>query len=643
MDYDVRINKIIDANKDEFKTVTSLLNALRKELDKFDYDGDYRKLSHFLIKINEIVPRLGDRKQKIINAEIVRLHKQVKDIIKNRPNYLKKENPNFGELRNIIGNLEGMNISYMYSYVEKYDGDAYNLIKYLIFEEKNLVFVKYAFDKYPHLVNVRDKNGNCILLEVVAKYLKAINKYTRDGFLKFNDDLFYYDEVLENLLNSSKIDYSSDLKAAALSKVELFLNRVNSNFYSGEVKKKLIFWVNELIEKLEENSYDETLSHLSYKTDVSIDFHESVLSEARRFNVRNLKSEFEKRIGNQDEYIVTIDGEGAEEIDDGLSVKKLENGNYLLGVHISDPSGYISKNSLLYEEANRRTTSIYSPLERTSSMFPESYAKDHMSLTQGKNRLATSYYLEITPYGEILLDRCVFKKTIVNVNKKLTYDEFNILSKSGSDNKRLDETVEMLLEVTDLLSKRIIMDENYRIAKREASNVSGTNIIGSSSSEKLVEYAMLAANSTVASYAANKGIPFIYRGHEMSKDYLAKIEYFDKKFRENPTSENYEVFVKLLRNTYPSAFYTTDSKIKHMGIGVEHYSHITSPLRRFADCLANEALNLMYFGQVKDDCEVYELENRLKEGCRYINEKKTSIDYFTDRYVKVKSKIIDKK
>jgi ribonuclease R len=276
-------------------------------------------------------------------------------------------------------------------------------------------------------------------------------------------------------------------------------------------------------------------------------------------------------------------------------------------------------------------------------MFPESYAKDHMSLTQGKNRLATSYYLEITPYGEILLDRCVFKKTIVNVNKKLTYDEFNILSKSGSDNKRLDETVEMLLEVTDLLSKRIIMDENYRIAKREASNVSGTNIIGSSSSEKLVEYAMLAANSTVASYAANKGIPFIYRGHEMSKDYLAKIEYFDKKFRENPTSENYEVFVKLLRNTYPSAFYTTDSKIKHMGIGVEHYSHITSPLRRFADCLANEALNLMYFGQVKDDCEVYELENRLKEGCRYINEKKTSIDYFTDRYVKVKSKIIDKK
>jgi len=636
IDYDVRIKKIDDANKDEFKKVISLLNALRKELLKFDFEGDYQKLSHFLIKINEIRPNLSDRKQKIINAEIVTLHKQVKDIIKMRPSHIKKDNPNFMELKNIIGNLEGMNISYIYSYVEKYDGDAYNLIRYLLFEEKNLMFVKYAFDKYPHLVNVRDKNGNCILLEVVDRYLSAIYKYTKDGVLRFNDDLFYYDEVLESLLSSVKIDYRSDLQDIALGKVESFLTRNDLSKYKGEVKSKFVFWINELIEKLEEESYEETLSHLSYKTDVAIDFHESVLSESRRFNVRTLKPEFERRVGNQDEYIVTIDGEGAEEIDDGLSIRKLENGNFLLGVHISDPLGYVSKNSLLYEEANRRTTSIYSPLERTSSMFPEVYAKEHMSLTQGKNRLATSYYLEITPYGEILLDRCVFKKTIVNVNKKLTYDEFNSLSKTGSSNERLDVTINNLLEVTDLLCKRIIMDENYRIANRESINVSGTNITGSSSSEKLVEYAMLAANSTVASYAAKNGIPFIYRGHETSKDYLAKIDYFDKKFRENPTSENYEVFVKLLRDTYPCAFYTTDSNIKHMGIGVEHYSHITSPLRRFADCLASEALNLMYFNEVRDDKEVYMLEERLKEGCRYINEKKTSIDYFTSRYVKVK-------
>jgi len=636
MDYDLRIKRILDSNKDEYKKTITLINTLRKELSKFDYSGDFRGLSHFLLRINELRPRLSASKQKIINAEIVRLHRRVKDLITDRPGYIDKNDANFMELKHIIGNLEGMNISYMYAYVNRYDGDAYNLIHYLLFEEKNLFFVKYALDKYPHFVNARDKDGNCIILEVVDKYIEAIDNYTKDGILKFNDDLFFYDQVLESLLSSCKIDYNAVLENKSLAKVEKFLKRIDQSKYTGEVKAKFIFWINELREKLEKVKYEETLSHLSYKTDVTIDFHESVLSEARRFNVKNLRSEFDRRVGNNDEYIITIDGDQAEEIDDGLSVKRLENGNYLLGVHISDPSGYISKNSILYEEANRRTTSIYSPLERTSSMFPDNYAKDYMSLVEGKNRLATSYYLEITPYGEILLDRCVFKKTIVNVNRGMSYDEFNNLANSGSKDKRLDETIENLQEVCNALRKRIIMDENYRIANRETINTSGTNVIGSSSSESIVEYAMIATNSAVASYAAKKGIPFIYRGHETNKDYLAKIDYFDQKFRANPTEENYDVFVKLLKDTYPSAFYTTDSRIRHMGIGVPHYSHITSPLRRFADCLANEALNLIYFDKVDDDKVIYELEDRLKEGCRYINEKKTSIDYFTSRYVKVK-------
>ena len=150
---------------------------------------------------------------------------------------------------------------------------------------------------------------------------------------------------------------------------------------------------------------------------------------------------------------------------------------------------------------------------------------------------------------------------------------------------------------------------------------------------------MLATNTTVANYAAKAGIPFIYRAHEMDKEYLAKIDYFDKKFRENPTSENYDVFVNLLKNTYPHSFYTTDRNKGNVGIGVEHYTHITSPLRRFADVLATEALNLMYFGKNIQDKEVYELEDRLKNGCRYINERKTAIDDFNSRCSKVRRKV----
>jgi exoribonuclease R len=94
----------------------------------------------------------------------------------------------------------------------------------------------------------------------------------------------------------------------------------------------------------------------------------------------------------------------------------------------------------------------------------------------------------------------------------------------------------------------------------------------------------------------------------------------------------------MLKDTYPKSFYTTNSHIGHVGIGVPHYSHVTSPLRRFADVLATEALNLMYFGKDVSDKEVYLLEDRLKEGCRYINERKTAIDYFNSRCGKVKKK-----
>lgn len=637
LDYETRIRKIEESNKDEYKKAMAILNSLKRELSSFSYDGDFSGLSKFIEKISRIMPKINDKKLDNFNNEIVKLHRNVRELILKRPEYVEKTNPNFLELKHIIDNLEGMNISYMYNYIDQYDGNARNLVRYLLFEEKNLSFVKYAMQKYPHFINARDKDNDYIIIEVVDKYIEAIDKYTKDGILKFNDDLFFYDQVLENLLASKKIFYSKELELASLKKVQDFLNGLDYSKYNGEVKAKLVFWCNELKDKLEKIPRKETLSHLSFKTDVTIDFNEGVLSEARRFNPKVYVGEANNREKIKDEFIITIDGERAEEIDDGLSVKKLENGNYLLGVHICDPTGYLDKNGILYDEGYKRTTSIYSALGN-SPMFPEQYSSNYMSLTQGKRRFATSYYLEITSDGEIILDKCVFKKSVVSVNRKMSYNNFNLLAKSGCEDSRLEDTINNLQEVCNCLGKRVSMDENYRIAHRETPNVSATNITGSSSGEKIVELAMFATNTTVANYAAKRGIPFIYRAHELDKEYLAKIDYFDKKFRENPTSENYEVFVNMLRDTYPKSFYTTDSHIGHVGIGVPHYSHVTSPLRRFADVLATEALNLMYFSKNVSDKDVYLLEDRLKEGCRYINERKTAIDYFNSRCGKVKKK-----
>ena len=442
LDYEVKIKRIEESNKDNFKKVKSYLGSLKYELSVFSFDGDFRNLSLFLVKVKELLPKLNEIEQKYVDKEIENLHKKVRELITSRHDKVDKTNPNFIELKTIIDNLEGLNLSYMYNYIDQYDGNAYNLVRYLLFEEKNLAFVKYALKKYPHFINARKEDSDCIISDVVDKYIEAIDKYTKDGVLNFQADLFFYDQVLEELLASKKIYYSSDLQVKVLKKVTDYLRGLDQSKYKGEIKAKLIFWCNELQDKLEKIDVKETLSHLSYKTDITIDFHESVLSEARRFNPKKLKGEMDARERIRDEYIITIDGDKAEEIDDGLSVRKLPNGNYLLGVHITDPTGYISKNNILYEEAYRRISSIFLPGLKSNSMFPESYAKNYMSLTQGKNRLTTSYYLEVTTDGEILLDRLVFKKAVVNVNKKMSYNSFNLLSNVGTDDKGLRETID---------------------------------------------------------------------------------------------------------------------------------------------------------------------------------------------------------
>ena len=235
LDYEIKIKKIEEGNKDNFKKLKSYLGSLKYELSRFSFDGDFTDLSLFLVKVKDLLPKLTEIEQQLVDKEIEGLHKKVRDLITTRPDYVDKANTNFIELKAIIDNLEGLNLSYMYNYIEQYDGNAYNLVRYLLFEEKNLAFVKYALKKYPHFINARKEDSDCIISDVVDRYIEAIDKYTRDGILKFQADLFFYDQVLEELLASKKIYYSSDLQIKVLKKVTDYLRGLDQKKYNGEI------------------------------------------------------------------------------------------------------------------------------------------------------------------------------------------------------------------------------------------------------------------------------------------------------------------------------------------------------------------------------------------------------------------------
>ena len=124
--------------------------------------------------------------------------------------------------------------------------------------------------------------------------------------------------------------------------------------YNDLTKRKYIFWLNNLLEKLEnidinENTFDFNI--LCYKHDIKEKFDQGLLSEANRLYHNLDMNKFKNRRIVDNEYIIAIDGEDAEEIDDSLSIRKLKNGNYLIGVHIADPGGYLSIDNIIMEEA----------------------------------------------------------------------------------------------------------------------------------------------------------------------------------------------------------------------------------------------------------------------------------------------------
>lgn len=638
------IKHIISSKYDDLTTIMALLHSLKRKLSSYSYQYNYLGFNAYMKMVNAIYhhAKLSDEDKKTINNEVKKLHQIVKLLLEKRPHGLSDDNRNYLELKNLIDVLEGMDMAYIYSFIDNNKGSAYDLLTYLLFEEKSFFFIKYAFEKYPYFVNLKGPNGNCLIIDVTNKYLEAIDHYTQNNYLSFTADLFFYDDVLELLLASPKLNYSNQMKKNLLFKVSSFLDKSLSTITNYDVKSKMVFWINELKNKLEFRAITENVETLSYKTGIKVDFNPAIKSEVERFSTDTLISEKKRRFDTKNEYIITIDGDEAEEIDDGLSIKKLENGNFLLGVHIADPLGYLKKGSIIYDEAGLRTTSIYSLLESTCPMFPAAYSKNIMSLTEGYDRFATSYYLEISPDGEIILDNCQFKKTIVNVQRRLTYSSFNGLIRTGADCEQLDHSINAFQEVAACLAKHFVIDDNYRIAAREEQNTSATNATGNSTAEQLVSLASLACNATVANYMANQGLPFVYRGHELSKEYLEKVDAFERRFQTNPTNENYNLLVKILKNTYPQAFYTTDKNIGHKGLGLKHYSHTTSPLRRFADCLNTEALNRFYFRTDYDDATIYQYEEYLTQKSNYINEKKVAIDYFATHYEKIKQKKMEK-
>ena len=327
-----------------------------------------------------------------------------------------------------------------------------------------------------------------------------------------------------------------------------------------------------------------------------------------------------KRIDLRSQEIFTIDGEDAKDLDDAVNVSKLENGNYVLGVHIADVSHYVKEGSFLDKEAILRGTSVYM-LDRVIPMLPVELSNGICSLNAGKDRFTISCVMEIDKKGQVVSSD-IFK-SVIKVTERMSYaDVQKILDNSDKKvTKRYKKyihhfkTMEELAHILkdrrtkngslnlDIPETKVILDE-----KGIAVDVKKYELYFAN---EIIEQFMLTANETVAEKFYWLEAPFIYRVHEAPdiekvkelNKFLFNLGYRVKCSKEevHPTAfaEVLEkikgkpeemVISNLILRTLKVARYESENK-GHFGIASKYYCHFTSPIRRYPDLFIHRMIS----------------------------------------------------
>ena len=349
-------------------------------------------------------------------------------------------------------------------------------------------------------------------------------------------------------------------------------------------------------------------------------FPEQVVEEAKKCGNRIEEQDIKNRIDLRNEVIFTIDGAEAKDLDDAIGIKKLENENYKLSVHIADVSYYVKPNSLLDQEALIRGTSIYM-LGRVIPMLPRELSNGICSLNAGEDRFTLSCTMEIDKNGNVKSSEIY--KAVINVTERMTYtDVQKILDNSEVEIvKRYEKYIDefKLMEELALILKQKRLEKGYlnldipesKIELDSEGRAINISKYETTFANEIIEQFMLIANETVAEKFFWLDAPFIYRVHETpdyekvqelnkflfnfglkikaNKDNIYPKE-FAKILEEIKGKDEEKVVSHLLLRTLKVARYEDLNK-GHFGIASKYYCHFTSPIRRYPDLFIHRIIS----------------------------------------------------
>jgi ribonuclease R len=375
---------------------------------------------------------------------------------------------------------------------------------------------------------------------------------------------------------------------------------------------------------------------------------DEAVAEATRLGAAVKEKDLKGRTDFRNVRTVTIDGEHARDFDDAITIEKLGNGHYKLGVHIADVAHYVPEGGALDEEAYERGTSVYFP-DRAVHMFPSELSTGLCSLNPNVDRLVQTCVMEIDRQGTVV--RYEIHDGVIHSDARMTYtdvsailmDRDSALLAKYRDFVPMFETMQELFEILnqrrrrrgsidfDLKEPAIILDDEGMVKQIIAAERRVAN--------RIIEEFMLVANETVAEHLDGHDVPTLYRIHEppdplkvaQFEEFVSTLGYslaappneirprhFQKLVeRIQGKPEEKPIAFLMLRTMQKARYAETNSG--HFGLAAKSYTHFTSPIRRYPDLIVHRTLRESRHGMAKDRIE--ELTDDLPEMGRHTSER----------------------
>ena len=375
--------------------------------------------------------------------------------------------------------------------------------------------------------------------------------------------------------------------------------------------------------------------------DLAAAFPQETLEEAQAFGQSVTAQDCKNREDLRDLACFTIDPDTAKDFDDALSLTREPSGNFYLGIHIADVSHYVKPGTSLDTEAMARCNSVYFP-GTVVPMLPHELSSHLCSLKPDVNRLAVSVLVTLDPEGTVTHYRIV--RSVIRSQKRFSYREAKEVL-DGRKKSKFKPELELMVGLCHLLKKKRYARGSIEFSLPDISleldstgNVKGIQLIEYDITHQLVEEFMLLANETVATHLSKQGKPLTYRIHEEPnpeniRDFALTAASLGFEITPEPSTEDLQLLFDAARNSPFGEFLATafiksmklacysTQNVGHYGLGLAHYTHFTSPIRRYIDLIVHRTL----FNEIEENEDLMQAATRCSEQERLSAKAESSV------------------